>query len=308
MGKVLNMCGSLVLPAILSLGHAYGQGVGLEAGNLLARSVSRGSWVKSQSGVRSDPTGIWLDRNISVQLEERLHLFISRATSSGRKFGNYQMERTDESLFNFGLLAQFGRDQLNLEIGSDLTQQDVRQFSGGGVLDRRLHRTYSLQAGWKREWRDGLDLFVRLGVARCMQKMGGESALVPLGGISLIQKLPWMEVGLSLDQDVLGGGASTGIYGSQVFRKISVAGNFPLYPFLTVLFDCSLSQADATFAEVGVLEEAPLLIASTSLEVQLGSSLKGNLGYTHRDFLGSVEEAHGASGHIFSAALTYYID
>ncbi len=259
-------------------------------------------------GILSDSKGIRSVTSTSANIAQDLELDVAVSDSVFRGFGDDRVNRTVESGIELLLKREdHYHNSWLTRISSLLSRQDIDQFAREVTMDRLQHRTYSLSQGWRRQFAQGFSLELFAGVARCIQGNDSQARTFALGGIHLKKEFPFGDFSALLSHDVQGGGAYTGIYGSQLLKKVQVNGRIRLVRGVVVQFECGISVTHGAFEAQEMLRKAPVLSASASIEYQLASNLKGSVGYVHRTLIGATEAVHGFEGPMATAALSYNI-
>jgi hypothetical protein len=182
------------------------------------------------------------------------------------------------------------------------TREDIDDFNQFSKTDSDQQRTYSLSQGWKGTIGDvQTETFV--GVVKCVN--GTDEKYYPVASFKMGKTFDSnAQLSLQAAQEIQEGGSYTGIYGNQVFRKMMAVGRIPLFKKLSFLWDAGIGVSQTSFEEENHTSiRAGVATMSASLEYEIGTHVKGTLGYSNRKFVDMNTGSTNAEGHMMSASL-----
>lgn len=260
------------------------------------------------NGIRSDDRGISRTDVLSQALSERVKLNVVATKGLSQQFGDPRVGLTLENGLEFEFEAEDDfNNRWTSRFGSSVTRQDISTLGDLREIHLFHHRTYSLAKGWQGTLSEGLTMEFFAGVAQCRQMDDRRSRVLPFGGVRLTRDFGWGLLATGFSQGVDGGGALSGLYGSQLKRRFELHGSIPIVPGLSLNWECEVSFVRGIFEEEDLLRSAPVVVAGASLEYRLSPALKGSLGYAHRKLFSRPDRVHGPAGPMATATLTYQI-
>ena len=180
------------------------------------------------------------------------------------------------------------------------SRQDIDTFNETISFNIDNQSMYSLSQGWKGTL-GGLNSEGYVGVVRCSDSV--DAQYFPVFGMRIGKTFANdSSIQVTAGQEVQGGGSYTGIYGNQIFRKMMVVGRLPLFKKLSFLWDAGIGVSSTSYEQNG--SRTGVATMSASLEYEIGSSVKGTVGYSNRKFVDLDTGLDNAEGHMMSASLS----
>lgn len=177
------------------------------------------------------------------------------------------------------------------------TRQDVDTFNQASDYDVDQQRMYSTSQGW-RGMIGNMKAETHLGMVQCANS--GEEKYYPVYGFKINRTFEETNstIELNIAQEIQSG-SYTGIYGNQVFKKMSVMTRIPVLKKLFFIWDGGIGVSQSAFDR----EVAGVATMSASLEYEIGQNIKGTFGYAHRKLIDMETGSTNAEGHMMSASL-----
>ena len=180
------------------------------------------------------------------------------------------------------------------------TRQDIDTYNETFSFNNESQKMYSLSQGWKGD----LATLTGEGYVGVVQCSNSEAQrYYPVFGLKIGKAFANnSEIQLNFAQEVLGGGSYTGIYGNQIFRKMTFMSKISLLEKLSLLWGAGIGISKTSYEEKGT--STGVATASIELEYNLGAHVKGSVGYSHRKLVDIQTGLGNAEGHMMNASLS----
>ncbi|MEZ4704938.1 MAG: hypothetical protein R3A11_07105 [Bdellovibrionota bacterium] len=251
-------------------------------------------------------SGVSHQESALKRLSGRTALEISRSQIAQNAFAGNGFDRVAQSNVEIKFLARDYQQGLWVtHFSRSMNRLDMTAFNTSLGMDRHSHGTVSLSQSWKRILHNDLFVELSMGGAKCDDKFDRDSRLFLTYGAKVSRSFGDVKLSFNLAQQALGGGAETGVFGTQKIQKAQVSSTWDITKNLSLAVDCMVAKVASAFEENQNIADKSLIVASSAkIQYSINSNVKAALGYTHRTLLDS-NGAYGVQGSIVGASISY---
>jgi hypothetical protein len=254
----------------------------------------------NQTGfIRSNVEGLFEGQKIQKKISDQFSFEMTQLKTMRKELDIYHRNTLENNtMINIGFANHlFSRIQLAS------THQDINQFNQKIGLNNHTQRMYSLSQGWEGTLGE-METEGYVGVVQCTNSESEK--YYAIAGMKVGKTFENnAEVFVNAAQEIQGGGSYTGMYGNQVFRKLSAMGRIPLQKRFSLLWNVGIGISQSSFEEKNQIHAAGVSTMSASIEYEIGKHTRGSIGYSHRNLLSTNHQGYDmVEGHMMSASLS----